>query len=188
MFNEVRQFAYVLWARETDFIDSTTNIICTLYTIQEGSAPLFIAKKTQEFRKPQLDSSSIQKQSPHPERRDRSAPKYACRSTDRWPCPTESSSCQSVDRAVDRSPTTVDRAVDLCMFMRTGRLGLLLAWYKLRSRFFWLPISALCFLMSLKKLHHNILSLLSVHHIGLHSLMGFNLSFDTICWGLYGPL
>ena len=65
------------------FIDSTTNTICTLHTIQEGSAPLFITKETREFRKPQLDSSPIQKQSPNPERRDRSVSRYACRSTER---------------------------------------------------------------------------------------------------------
>ena len=61
IFNDVWQFAYVLGVRETDFIDSTTNTICTLHTIQEGSASLFIAKETQEFRKSQLNSSSIQK-------------------------------------------------------------------------------------------------------------------------------
>jgi len=46
IFNEVRQFAYILGVRERDFIDSTTNTICTLHTIQEGSATLFIAKET----------------------------------------------------------------------------------------------------------------------------------------------
>ena len=68
IFNEVRQFAYVFGVRERDFIDSTTNTICTLHTTQEGS--LFTPKETQEFRKPQLDLSPIQKQSLNPKRRD----------------------------------------------------------------------------------------------------------------------
>jgi len=104
IFNEVRQFAYVLGARERDFIDSTTNTIYTLHTIKEGSDPLFIAKETQEFRKPQLDSSLIKKQSLNPKRRDRSASRSPVgRPGDRptqapgrpvgRPCPTKSSSC-----------------------------------------------------------------------------------------------
>jgi len=123
--------------QERDFIDSTTNTICTLHTIKEGSAPLLIAKETQKFRKPQLDSSLIQKQSPNPKRRDRFVPKYACRST-RWSTDPSTWSTgrsivsnreffMSVDRrAVDRYPATVDRAVDratLCTFVHTGRPG-----------------------------------------------------------------
>ena len=98
--NEVRQFAYVLGAGGRDFIDSTTNTICTLHTIQEGSALLFIAKETQEFRKPQLDSSPIQKQSLYLERRDRYAPDTPVgrplvdRPKPGRPCSTERSSCQ----------------------------------------------------------------------------------------------
>jgi len=50
IFNEVRQFAYVFRAREKKILlIQTTNTICTLYIIQEGSTPLFITRKTQGF-------------------------------------------------------------------------------------------------------------------------------------------
>jgi len=46
IFNEVRQFAYVLEAKGRDFIDSTTNTSFFLRTIHEGFTPLFIAKES----------------------------------------------------------------------------------------------------------------------------------------------
>ena len=107
--------------QERDFIDSTTNTICTLHTIQEGSSSLFIAKKTQEFRKPRLDSSPIQKRSPNPERKNRCAPIYACRPTGQ--------STDPVPRLTSRSTVPVDHsfvAVDRVMVvhvMHTSRLG-----------------------------------------------------------------
>ena len=48
-----------------------------------GLQPLFIATESQGFRKPQLDSSPIQKQSPNPKRSGRSVLRYNCRSTQR---------------------------------------------------------------------------------------------------------
>ena len=123
--------------QERDFIDSTTNTICILHTIQEGSTSLFIAKETQEFRKPQLNLTPILKWSTNLERRCRSRPDTLVgllggrpthplgRLVSR-PSPTETPACQLVDRAVDRYPATVVRAVDratLCTFVHTGRLG-----------------------------------------------------------------
>ena len=142
-----------------------------MHTIQEGYAPLFIAKETQKFRKPQLDSSPIQKRSSNPEKRDRSAPRYAHRSTGRshlvdrsgdhvqprvhhasqltgrsteLPC---ARLCTSIDQAVDRPHCGPDISAVLAPF------SLLLT-------------SDLCTMFpdEFKKLHHSIVSPLSLHY------------------------
>ena len=59
IFNEIRQFAYVLVVREILLIQQLFTA-CSLLTIHEGSAPLFIPRESQDFRKPQLDSTLFQ--------------------------------------------------------------------------------------------------------------------------------
>jgi len=69
IFNEVRQFAYVLEARGRDFIDSTINYDLFLpfkefprgifREIQFMRALTLIARESQSFRKPRLDSTPI---------------------------------------------------------------------------------------------------------------------------------
>ena len=61
IFNYVRQFAYVLGGGERDLIDSTVDTNFFRDTIHEGSTPLLIARESQCFRKPQLDSIPFQK-------------------------------------------------------------------------------------------------------------------------------
>ena len=78
IFNEVRQFAYVFWARERKILlIQQSNTCLSLHTIHEGSTTLFITRESQDFRKAQLDSIPFQKRSPNPIRRSR----FVCRST-----------------------------------------------------------------------------------------------------------
>ena len=148
IFNEIRQFAYVLGARGRErfqfayvlgvrgrerfyWFNNQYNLYFT-YNLRE-LCHLVIAKETQEFRKPQLDSSPIQNEfrilkgeidlrPDTPVGRPGSRPTQVPSRPVGGPCLTESSSCQSVDR----SPATVDRAIDraaLCTFVHTGQLG-----------------------------------------------------------------
>jgi len=107
------------------FIDSITNTIF-YHTIEEDSAPLFIAKETQKIWKPQLDSFPIQKRNPKSRRIrlsiDRPVDRPKSRSTERSTAPTREQS--HVSRSTVRSTgrltviacarwcTPVDRPVD----------------------------------------------------------------------------
>ena len=130
--------------RERDFIDSTTNTICTFHIIQGGSAPLFIAKRPRNLGNPNWiclqfkNKLWIQKKETDP-RPDIPVGR---------PCSTESL-IMSVGRPGDRSSYFVYYPMHICAhrstgrsvrscFVYTGRPGgrstLLLVWYKLHLR------------------------------------------------------
>ena len=70
IFNEIQQFAYVLGTKEREILFiQQSSISISRDTIHEGSTPIFIARKSQGFRKPQFNSTPKQKNSPNSNRR-----------------------------------------------------------------------------------------------------------------------
>ena len=137
-----------------------------------GLYPFIYSQRVSGFQKTQLDLTPIQKQSLNPNRRS------SCMSADRRPT---GPSLRPSDRSTEpnrklgmpvgrpcRSTVllvTVNREVDRAApvhFVHAGRPGsqpaTVLACNLLRSRSFWISISALFLPMSLEKLYHNFLS------------------------------
>jgi len=124
--------------------------------------PLFIARESQSFRKPQLDSTPFQKRSPNPERRsrftqirlstDRVVTDQSTRLTGRSTVPN-----RELGMPVDQLCRSTELPRARCARRSTGRstghcsgLASDLACNSLHSRSDWIPISALFLPISLK--------------------------------------
>ena len=165
VFNEVRQFAYVLGARERErfywfknqykLIQRDTWGIFLRFNTW-GLYPLFIATESQDFRKPWLDSAPNRKGV----RIQKGQPKRISSSTGRStnpclgrPAPTESSAL-SVGRPCGRPPfAMVDRTIPVHVVhtgrpcgrpaFSTGRPGAILTCFNALFLLLWFPIFVL---------------------------------------------